>query len=146
MVPPIGPDMLEVPSTAPRVEFILPGWIHGRWWLPGGQPQSMNFIVVPTTPGRCRVEFLVLNLAPGAPKISWTDHAEIMAQDAAAAEAIQPAYDIEGEDFERSVESDAPPLLLRKIMRLAAAGQWSASALAGTKSRIFTYRDPGRAP
>jgi nitrite reductase/ring-hydroxylating ferredoxin subunit len=84
----------------------------------------------PTTPGHCRQHWLFSTaLADGAQthRLRWTDkEPEILKQDRRVLESAQLAYQVEGADFERSVEADAPSLLARRVIRMARAGRWPA--------------------
>jgi len=84
----------------------------------------------PTTPGHCRQHWLFSSaLAEGEQthSLRWTDkEPEILRQDRRVMESAQLTYMAEGDGFERSVEADAPTLLARRIIRLAAAGRWPA--------------------
>ena len=50
----------------------------------------------------------------------------ILKQDRRVMESAQLNYLAEGDDFERSVEADAPTLLARRVIRMARAGRWPA--------------------
>jgi phenylpropionate dioxygenase-like ring-hydroxylating dioxygenase large terminal subunit len=95
-------------------------------------PQGPLIIMhhTPTRPGHCRQHWLFsMALAEGEQThaLRWTDkEPEILRQDRVLMESAQLAYVSEGDDFERSVEADAPTLLARRIIRLAAAGRWPA--------------------
>ena len=84
----------------------------------------------PTTPGHCRQHWLfstALAEGPQTHSLRWTHkEPEILRQDRRVLESAQLAYQAEGADFERSVEADAPTLLARRVIRMAAAGRWPA--------------------
>jgi hypothetical protein len=64
---------------------------------------------------------------PQTHSLRWTQkEPEILRQGRRVMESAQLAYQTEGADFERSVEADAPTLLARRVIRMAAAGRWPA--------------------
>ena len=95
--------------------------------------------VVPTGPQRCRVEWLVsgrwfgpqIRTVRGEPAIFRQDR--VLLESAAAAEA-DPQW------RERSVEADAPTLLLRRIVELAGRGEWTAERAAAEPLRTVQLR------
>jgi len=116
---------LEVTSQGVRLAFCLPD----RVTVEGGPGAPLIVLHhTPTTVGRCRQHWLVSLKAASADAsagISWSDELpEIFEQDRCVMESAQLAYAIEGGTFERSVKADAPTLMARRIVRMAAAGRW----------------------
>ena len=55
-------------------------------------------------------------------------------------ESCQLAVDAYGEDFQRSVEADAPTLLVRRVWALACDGRWDEGRGALTQRRLVNLR------
>lgn len=119
---------LVVRTQAPgvRLVFDLPDRVIVASPMPGGRLIVIHH--TPTTPGHCRQHWMIALEAPAAGpagSVRWTDGpAEIFEQDRRILEAAQLRYDQEDPAFERSVEADAPTLLVRRIIDAATAGRW----------------------
>jgi nitrite reductase/ring-hydroxylating ferredoxin subunit len=120
---------LVVSSAGVRLIFDLPSRVTVAPETPLGEARTIVLHHTPTTPGRCRQHWMIALGAPGAGpagSVRWVDGpAEIFEQDRRVLEAAQRRYEQEGPDFERSVEADAPTLLVRRIIDAATAGRWA---------------------
>ncbi len=126
VTPPSDPQQPTDPDF--MIEFRLPATVRFQIRTESGL-SYMFFHVTPLTETSCRMNWLVSNgEAPGgSPRIDW--HGEggsISAEDRAVLELVQPAYDREGESFERSVKADWPTLALRRLVKAAERGERSA--------------------
>ncbi|MGZ3696170.1 MAG: Rieske 2Fe-2S domain-containing protein [Bdellovibrionota bacterium] len=143
---PVEDAAAEIPALAFTMEFRVPGSI--RFEMPTGKTSSyMFFFVTPLTETTCRFDWLLTSWAPEAnqERLLWVGEGrDIIDEDQVILEAIQIAYDEEGEVFERSVESDTPTLTLRRIMKLAEAGEWDLKKYPGPQSRVISLPGPTR--
>ena len=115
---------LVVENEAVRLVFDLPDRVIVA--SPQGPDRTIVIHHTPAAPGHCRQHWLVAMPGQGAPgQARWTDDpSAIFEQDRRILEAAQTRYLAEGEGFERSVEADAPTLMVRRIIDAAAAGRW----------------------
>jgi hypothetical protein len=108
------------------------------------RPQAdMRIILhfVPTGANTCRLEWLLHYAGLTGPGVTWTEQeGEVFAQDRRILEGAQRWYDRGGETFEHSVEADAAPLLLRRIIELAAQGRWEAERATLRQRRVVPVR------
>ncbi len=78
----------------------------------------MYFNIVPLDENSCRMEWLISNdLFDDPEKLNGQN--KIIHEDIEILELIQCSYNDEGSNFEKSVESDATMLTLRKIVKFA---------------------------
>ncbi len=120
--PPTERAEAPVPDTGLRVEFELPSRMTVRLGL-----RFANRIIqqyVPTGPSTCRMEYLLRLTDRGHRTLGVGGEGAVPRQDREAVESVQAAQDRYGDEFERSVEADAPTLLLRRILALAEEGRW----------------------
>lgn len=131
------PDDLDV-----LVGFDLPD--RATVLRPGrGLHLVMHF--VPTSPHSCRMEWLLHHAGVEHSGVRWSDdEGAIFSQDRLILEAVQRRLDSLGAAItppvERSVEADAGPLMLRRIVELAAAGRWPAMRTQLRRRRIVRMR------
>jgi phenylpropionate dioxygenase-like ring-hydroxylating dioxygenase large terminal subunit len=122
-----------------RIDFELPGRVSVEFWKPFHLFIIMHF--VPTGSNTCRQEWLMSRAFPFGPITRWVRRTpRVFLQDQRVLESAQACYDREGHGFERSVEADAPTLLVRRILTLAAKGQWEADRNKLVQRRIVTVR------
>ncbi len=134
--PPAASEADPIPSFGFTMEYILPG--HIRFAL-NGNPY-MNFFTMPMGQNRCRMDWTITDWSPkeGSERIRWAgEGGAVIEEDQFALELIQRTYEREGESFERSVESDAPTLFLRKIVKAAEEGPLL-ERNCGSKRRLVT--------
>jgi hypothetical protein len=80
---------------------------------------------IPTGPHTTRLESLVTNPFPFGPKARFSGFEHpIFRQDRKLMESAERWTREIGQGFERSVEADYSMLLVRRIVDLAASGQW----------------------
>ena len=94
-----------IPQYGFTMEFTFPGRI--RFTMNGAA--FMNFFTMPLGENRCRMDWTISNWRPdtSTERILWTgDGGAVIEEDQFALELIQDSYEREGEDFERSVETD----------------------------------------
>jgi phenylpropionate dioxygenase-like ring-hydroxylating dioxygenase large terminal subunit len=133
---------LAVSSGWGSLVFDLPSRATVSFNGPAGT-QAIVLHHTPTGPRRCRQDWLVSTPAePGAaPSVRWSDAPSVIfEQDRRVLESAQLAYDREGDAFERSVEADAPTLLVRRIIAAAAAGRWPQDRARMGKGRTVRVR------
>ena len=127
MVAQTVPESEPIPMDVTWMEFSLPGRI--RFYVPTPEfTYHMYFFVTPCDERSCRIDWLITNTAPGAEKLMWVPHSDFLQEDVNILEAVEKAYQTEGENFERSVEADIAPLMVRKIVKMAASGKWQGRA------------------
>jgi hypothetical protein len=111
-----------IPSDALRIRFDLPDRIV---FTPSGEIPMIVLHFVPTGPSSCRLEYLARRPIPIGPKLVWSKKdSRVFAEDRLVLESAQTWYDKSSDDFERSVEADAAPLLARRIAALAGRSEW----------------------
>ncbi|MEO8927002.1 MAG: aromatic ring-hydroxylating dioxygenase subunit alpha [Caulobacteraceae bacterium] len=107
-------------------------------------PMRIVMHVVPTGPSTCRQEWLTSNglaTPDSEPTLTWTEAPQpIFEQDRRLMESAQLRFDAEGHGFERSVESDAPTLLARRIYALACEGRWVLDRERLPRRRVLNIR------
>ena len=109
---------------AVTLAFELPNWVSVQFSRP--MPLRIILQFVPTGAETCRLEWLRTKIAPVGPRVSWTNHEPLVfRQDRRLLESAQSSYTREGSTFERSVTADAPTLLARQIVDLAARREWA---------------------
>jgi hypothetical protein len=129
--------------AAMSMEFEIPGRIRFAWETPGMPPSYMYWSAQPVSAGRCRMDWLITNFAPGNERLLWTEGGrEIIEEDQRILEATQQAYVAETESFECSVEADLPTLALRRILRLAEQGSWPSEGGAIPRRRVISLPSP----
>jgi phenylpropionate dioxygenase-like ring-hydroxylating dioxygenase large terminal subunit len=120
--------------------FELPDRIRVEFPVPGGDRMVVVMHAVPTGTNTCRLEWAYSTFEP-CPDVSWTDEdPEVLAQDRRLLESSQPWYDRAGDAFERSVEADGSTLLVRRIIALAARGEWEAKRASLPQRRLVPIR------
>lgn len=105
-------------------------------------PGSRRIVVhcVPTGAERCRIEWMMVRRWPPGPQIRQVvGEPTIFRQDRLLLESATSAYGDE-EWRERSVEADAPTLLMRRIVEIAARGEWNAARAASEGRRVLRVR------
>jgi phenylpropionate dioxygenase-like ring-hydroxylating dioxygenase large terminal subunit len=137
-----GPPTAEagdpVPERVVRIHFVLPDRIV--FALPGAA-STIVLHFVSTGAASCRMEWLARATAPIGPRLRWNGRTpRVFAQDRDVLESAEGWYGRVGHGFERSVEADGPGLLLRRIMALAAAGDWESGRNALPQRRVLTVR------
>jgi phenylpropionate dioxygenase-like ring-hydroxylating dioxygenase large terminal subunit len=96
---------------------------------------------VPTSATTCRMEWLVHHAGISGLGVAWSDEeTPIFEQDRLILEAAQRQCDRQGAVFEYSVEADAGPLMLRRIVELAEAGRWGSMRARLRQRRIVKVR------
>jgi phenylpropionate dioxygenase-like ring-hydroxylating dioxygenase large terminal subunit len=137
--PPTRSEREAVPDDARViVRFDLPDRMivrrpHLDMWV------VMHF--VPTSANTCRMEWLVHHPGVTKPGLTWSDEeGQIFAQDRLILEAAQRQYDRADVPFENSVESDAAPLMLRRVVELARLGRWNSMRPRLRKRRVVRIR------
>jgi phenylpropionate dioxygenase-like ring-hydroxylating dioxygenase large terminal subunit len=138
---PITASADEPAPTRPdiRIELMLPDRVSVEFRKPLEFAIVMHF--VPTGDNSCRQEWLISSPLPiGKKVILARGTPRVFVQDKCVLESAQAAYGKEGGGFERSVEADVPTLLARRILKLAAEGQWEAGRHRLPSRRIVTVR------
>lgn len=109
-------------SPASATELQLPGRILLTQKI---LPFSFTLVlhIIPTGDRTCRLEYLQRGRGPH--KVNWIEEEPIIATQDRIIESSQPWYDKCGDDFEVSVESDYPMLMIRKVFQLAENGSWT---------------------
>ena len=134
-----SPDAPIPERPVVRLEFELPARVSVEFWKPFHLLIVMHFI--PTGANTCRQEWLMTRALKFGPKIRWTRRTpRVFKQDQSVLESAQISYDREGDAFERSVEADAPGLLARRILALAADGRWESESKKLPQRRVVTVR------
>jgi phenylpropionate dioxygenase-like ring-hydroxylating dioxygenase large terminal subunit len=96
---------------------------------------------VPTGETTSRLEWLATKTLPLGPRLRWTAREPgLFAQDRRLLESVQPTHERTGRNFEQSVAADTSTLMVRRIVALAAAGQWSPDALRMPARRVVELR------
>jgi hypothetical protein len=81
---------------------------------------------VPTGETTCRLEWLATRMLPLGLQLRWTAREPtIFAQDRRLLETAQLEFERTGGRFEQSVPADTSTLMVRRILALAAKGQWN---------------------
>ena len=130
-------EPLEGRTSSVTLTFRLPcrADVEG----PGSRRIVMHF--VPTGPESCRIEWLSTSRAPLGPRVRWVaKEPAIFRQDRVLLESATPAYAAAETWSERSVEADAPTLLLRRIVGWAARGEWDERRASQHGSRVLEVR------
>lgn len=135
------PDGLTVTGPLDAAGAPAGGWtvtlrfrLPGRVDIDGPGRRRIVVYVVPTGPTRCRLEWLIASAWPLGPRVRWTAREPVIfRQDRVLLESATPGR-------ERSVEGDAPPLLLRRIVALAARGEWDAAHATAHGRRLLRLR------
>ncbi|WP_185732392.1 Rieske 2Fe-2S domain-containing protein [Burkholderia sp. Bp8963] len=124
--PPTSDESEPIPAHADsRATFELPD--RAIIFQKGLRTDFFNVIhMVPTGATTCRVEWLTRQ--PGdEPMVEWCDdEPRTLEQDRVLQESAQRNYSRAGAAFERHVPADYATLLVRKILELAAKGEWPA--------------------
>ena len=95
---------------------------------------------VPTGPDTFRLEWMHTR-QPGSGMTWMGDENEIFKQDRSVVETTEPAYRGDGGGaFECSVEADASTLLVRRIVKLAGAGEWERKRVVLMQRRLVRVR------
>lgn len=111
-----------------RAEIVGPG------------PRRIVVHCVPTVAGRCRMEWMMSRTLPLGPRVRFVaGEPVIFRQDRLLLESAVAAQE-DADWRERSVEADAPTLLLRRIVALAARGEWDATRAAAEGRRLVRVR------
>lgn len=120
-----GPDAVTLRFSLPcRVDIAGPG------------PRRIVVHCVPTGPGRCRLEWMMASMWPLGPRVRRVEREpRIFRQDRLLVESAGA-----DDEPERSVEADAPGLLLRRIVALARRGEWDATRAAAHGRRLLRVR------
>lgn len=104
--------------------FELPDRVRVDFWI-GPLQFTVLLHFVPTGEDSCRLESMVTNPMHGLRRVKLSrKEAGVPRQDRLLIEGAEPAYQATDGSFENSVPSDAPTLLARRIIDLAAAGLW----------------------
>lgn len=123
--PPTPSATTQPDSPIVQLRFTLPDRI--TLWRPA---DGFHLIIhfVPTSATTCRCEWLLHKPPmPEAPPVTWTEtEPEIFAQDRQILEGAQRRAERYGAPFACNVPADTAPLLIRRIVDLAAQGQWEA--------------------
>lgn len=138
--PPAANESDPIPQDGFSMEFTFPGRIR---FVIGGEAY-MNFFTMPISETRCRMDWTIVNWNREAREpLLWTaDGGDVIAEDQIALELIQKTHEREGEHFERSVESDWPVIVLRRIVQAAEAGTFANIDI--PKRRIVHSMGPAR--
>lgn len=92
---------------------------------------------VPTGEDRCRMEWLMTSWRPFGPRVRWVEKENsVLQQDRLLLESISSPPGAQ----ERSVEADAPALLLRRILDWAARGEWEEKRATLPEKRTIQVR------
>ena len=125
-------------SPTSATELQLPGRVLLNQKI---LPFSFTLVlhIIPTGDRTCRLEYLQKKRGP--PSVTWIEEEPIIATQDRIIESSQPWYDKCGDDFEVSVESDYPMLMIRKVFRLAEEGNWSGAESGLNKRRLVSVRN-----
>jgi nitrite reductase/ring-hydroxylating ferredoxin subunit len=128
-----------VPEEGFTDRFELPCAVFLRTQFPRMSYRVIMFHV-PTGPDTFRLEWMQTR-QPGS-GVTWMgDENEIFKQDRSVVETTEPAYRGDGGgEFECSVEADASTLLVRRIVKLAAAGEWERKRVVLMQRRLVRVR------
>lgn len=145
---PQGLVVFAPPTTSADDPIPEQPWFVLRFELPDRvtvqRPRAHELIImhfVPTGANTCRLEWLRHPAGLTGSGVSWTEEeSTVLAQDRRILEGAQRWYDQGGEAFERSVEGDAAPLMVRRIVALAAQGRWEAERSALRQRRVVIVR------
>jgi phenylpropionate dioxygenase-like ring-hydroxylating dioxygenase large terminal subunit len=97
--------------------------------------------LVPTAADRCRLEWLLTSLFPVGRRVRWfKGEPALLRQDRVLLESAERAYAGPSAWSERSVEADAPTLLLRRIIEWAARGEWDQKRTEPSEQRVIRLR------
>lgn len=115
-----------VPNGGLKVAFDLPDRVLLQADIPHFGVAYIILYCIPTGPRTCRMEYIMMQFDPTKQeKLVWEDEVpQNFEEDRKALEIIQNAYDVHGTSFEKSVESDAAPLMARQVLKLAESGEW----------------------
>lgn len=138
--PPTDSEADPVPAQpVSATELQLPGRILLTQKI---LPFTFNLVlhVIATGERTCRLEYLQKKRGPDH-VVNWIEEEPIIATQDRIIESSQPWYDLCGDDFEVSVESDYPMLMLRKIFRLAGQGGWMGEQSGLSRRRLINVRN-----
>ena len=142
--PPADKEGDPIPSNAFRMEFSFPGQI--RFEMPMmGSSAYMIFFTTPLNHNSCRLDWLIANtnFVETSERVLWTGEGQgVIDEDFTILELTQKTYEEEGEGFEKSVESDIPTLMLRKIVKLMESGEWNPDSLPIPQRKIINMIGP----
>lgn len=125
---PLGLARFELPNHA-SLSFSLP-------W----QRHHGHFFYVPEAANRTRVEWLTTKYLQLGRRIRWRRKNAVLEQDRLLLEQIEKWHQRRGRSDERSVAADSITLMLSKILRLAAAGQWQGAHDSVPARRVVHFR------
>lgn len=135
--PPAPPDT-DAADPVVTLEFELPNRVRVSFSRPIELVNAFQF--VPTGANTCRLEWMRTKVIPAGRRLRWSSREPVvLRQDRVLLEGSQPWYD-QDPTFERSVKADTATQLARRILDLAAAGQWPAKQCSLPAASVVAVR------